>query len=161
MSRKDALGPTYDLPWDASTRDVLMDRVPVYADRDWEPIGYRCRYNLVQELWPLGPIQFGWGTHSNAGWCLAVNILDRWIDGHPRVCEGPAGILLNTHPVVLLLAEPFRRRFLAPIPFWGGSVRGDVIARWITTIWSFVDDTGIDLSDAGPYPEDLTSTPKG
>lgn len=146
MPHDRCLETTYDLPWDVSTRDIYMDRVPVYGERDWEPLGYRARWNLPYSLAPIVGAQMGWGGDQIGCFVAAVNILDRYVPAGPGDQAQYYGVALPCRQLVIRMAPGFADRFLRPITWWGGRIEGAAILRWIARNRAEWEEAGIDLA---------------
>lgn len=122
------------LPWDPESGDVVLARVPNFA------AGLDTGSNLMHEVqtnvpWSVvehSPDGFEWGYGGSGPADLALNILNLFeppgTDGQqPERCFD--GECSRTAQV---LHQAFKRDFIAPMPWTGGTIPGVEIRSWIS-----------------------------
>jgi hypothetical protein len=150
MPRVRHLPALHDQPWDATTRDLTMDRIPVYDPDAGGIVAVRRRWNLPQEIWPIDGVEMSWGSDHVGGQVAAINILDRYL-GLPREETSTYwGVELPCAGACITLAWPCYRDILQPIGWWGGVISGAQILQWIAAHRRELDQWGIDLVAEGP-----------
>lgn len=119
------------LPFDTLTGDIIVRRVPVPQDARADPPRGRVVTNVPRTVIHHSPsgYEFGFGGSGPAD--LALNVLNLFV---PPGADGLPPVRCYRHTAsrtAWQLHQPFKWKFIGPLPEGGGVLPGTLIRAWI------------------------------
>lgn len=119
------------LPFDPMAGDVIVRRVPALGDSRGDPPRGRVVTNVARTVVHHSPTgyEFGYGGSGPAD--LALNVLNLFV---PPGADGLPPVRCYRHSAsrtAWQLHQPFKWKFIGPLPEEGGVIPGALIRAWI------------------------------